>query len=207
LLVSMLQHGVTGHRALIVAARSGRFDTVRALYHNDWYGDMNLTLSVRDSCLQKDDVAFLRWLFSPGVRKKDPNFAGDLYSWLISCVEFDAVKCFAYLRHERGTVCCESVVTEAIEENARKITAWLIDNCQAVRTRHLEDTRWYADYFYQRCHGYDEVGKYRFTTMRTAVQHMRRRKAVLYANDAAEKCGTRWVLPHVDMDRVWSKWQ
>jgi hypothetical protein len=197
LLVRMLHHGITGEEALKIAAEMQRFDTVRALYHNDWYGELYFRETLREKCLQADDVNFLKWMWSPFVMRKDTSVVSDLYLWLLMCCSYDAVKCFSYLYHERSSYCCSSIVTASIEHEAVRITAFLIENCSAVQLKHYESVRRDAAYFHRHIPQSVE-----FYVRRRAVQHMRKRRDLIYANDGAEKCSHRFILPHMDFQRV-----
>ena len=185
LLVRMLHHGATGEMALEIAAEMRRFDTVRALYHNDWYGELYFRESLREECLRADDLPFLKWIWLPFLRRKDPSVTRDLYLWLLMCCDYDAVKCFSYLYHERSSYCCSSILATSIKHKAVRIAAFLIENCRAVQMKQYEAT-------------------IRGSFKRETGQHMRKHLDRIKANDGAEKCSHRFIVPHMDWQHVWS---
>lgn len=135
-LVRLLQRGFIGDKALIIAAKQGRFDTVRALHCNDWYGELVLRSEVAETAIERNNIEFIKWCwkYKRSETASDRCCFMDLESWMQCAIRQDAVESFAYLYEHVATCCCTYHSELALEHNSRKILRYLLEaGCASIK--------------------------------------------------------------------------
>lgn len=195
LIMTMLRAGFIPNGALNAAARALRFDTVRALFHNDYSGECYMTHTVRIAAIEHDHVQTVRWIF---MRCKDfmktYAFGGaDLFIWIDDAIKNDAVQTFAYLHDNHMKACSRNFVTQAVKAKSIDILNWLVRNCKAIRTESLElAIKRQTKEFKTRVRRPHEPYDYRVIELLTSNCN------VLVTNDNLRYCSHRPWLNHYD---------
>lgn len=211
LLLRMLDDGGSvGYRPLVVAAEEGRFDTLRALFHNDWYGNCYLTSSVIYAVIRRDDVIMAEWMFTDEVARAKlfgfglPDFCG----WLQLAAEHDAVNIFIYLHENHSKACAWDIVNHVISEKATKIMKWMIEGgCKAIRLsaigfaagdpKEASNPLPHSSYHPDEPEMELDSSQWRPINL-DAVNYLKKHITTLQQNQKSFMCGSRFYVPHYD---------
>lgn len=178
LLMRMLQWGCTGDRPLNAASGVGRMDTVKALFHNDWYGECWVQHQVMVDAIRLDDVSTVKWIWRYArtfTEERRLGGGGDLVNWFQYAIEYDAVNVFAYLHDYRLKACSQQMAEEVLEYGAIQILQWMLERpCTALHMSSIKVAN-------------PELKRY-----------LRRHKGTLRQNQQTNMCEHRFYVVHYD---------